>query len=181
MEKNDMKDQHSIVVVGKLGSAYGIKGWLKLHSFTEVSEDIFKYNPWYIQSNHDWNIVCLEDWKKHGKSYIVKLRGIDVREDVQYYSNLNIGVNSNTLPTLSDSEFYWLELVGMDDFTTKNYHLGKVSEILETGSNDVLVIKANVNDAFNKKERLIPFIEEQVIKFISRKDNKIEVDWEPGF
>ena len=44
MKKNDMKDQHSIVVVGKLGAAYGIKGWLKLHSFTEVSEDIFKYN-----------------------------------------------------------------------------------------------------------------------------------------
>ena len=59
MKKNDMKDQHSIVVVGKLGAAYGIKGWLKLHSFTEVSEDIFKYNPWYIQSNR-YLIILIE-------------------------------------------------------------------------------------------------------------------------
>ena len=59
--------------------------------------------------------------------------------------------------------------------------MGKVTDILETGSNDVLVVKANLKDAFGQKERLIPFLDEQVIKSIDRTAQRIEVDWDPGF
>jgi 16S rRNA processing protein RimM len=69
----------------------------------------------------------------------------------------------------------------MQVVTDKGYDLGTVSDMLETGSNDVLVIKANLKDAFGQKERLIPFLEEQVIKNIDREAQRIEVDWDPGF
>ena len=64
---------------------------------------------------------------------------------------------------------------------TKGYQLGTVSELMETGSNDVLVVQANLNDAFGMKERLIPFIDEQVIKHIDITARLVEVDWDPGF
>lgn len=96
-------------------------------------------------------------------------------------TNFEISVNAASLPELSEDEFYWRELFGMQVVTTKGYNLGEVTDMLETGSNDVLVVKANLKDAFGKKERLIPFLEEQVIINVDRDAQRIEVDWDPGF
>ncbi len=128
-----------------------------------------------------WQRFELEDWKRHNKGYVAKLKGLDQREDAQMLTNAEIAVSAQALPALSDEEFYWRELFGMDVVNAKGYHLGTVTDMLETGSNDVLVVKANLKDAFGKKERLIPFLEEQVIKSIDRTAQRIEVDWDPGF
>jgi 16S rRNA processing protein RimM len=85
------------------------------------------------------------------------------------------------MPELPEGEFYWRDLIGMSVVTTNGYDLGQVSDIMETGANDVLVVKANRNDGFGKKERLIPYVEDQVIHSVSEKDKQICVDWDPGF
>ena len=178
--KEEMSEQDTIVV-GKLGASYGIRGWLKIFSYTEEAESIFAYSPWFIQVRGQWQRFELEDWKRHNKGYVAKLKGLDQREDAQMLTNAEIAVGTESLPALSDEEFYWRELFGMDVVNAKGYHLGTVTDMLETGSNDVLVVKANLKDAFGKKERLIPFLEEQVIKTIDRTAQRIEVDWDPGF
>jgi 16S rRNA processing protein RimM len=61
------------------------------------------------------------------------------------------------------------------------YNLGQVTDLMETGSNDVLVVKANLKDAFGKKERLIPFVESQIIDNVDRESQTITVDWDPSF
>ena len=71
--------------------------------------------------------------------------------------------------------------MGCQVVTTEGYDLGKVVDMMETGSNDVIVIKANLKDAFGVKERLIPFLDEQVIKKVDLTTQTIEVDWDPGF
>ncbi|WP_420791611.1 ribosome maturation factor RimM [Enterovibrio qingdaonensis] len=169
------------VVVGKLGASYGIRGWLKVFSYTEDAESIFSYTPWYIKVRGEWKETGLEDWKRHGQGYVCKLKGLDQREDAAALTNAEIAINADVLPSLSDEEFYWRELFGMEVVTTKGYNLGKVTDILETGSNDVLVVTANPKDAFGQKERLVPFLDEQVIKMIDRSAQRIEVDWDPGF
>ena len=176
-----MSEQQEKVVVGKLGASYGIRGWLKVFSFTENAENIFDYSPWFIKVRGEWQMFQVEDWKRHSQGYIGKLVGLDLREDAQALTNAEIAINADALPALSNDEFYWRELYGMSVFTTKGYGLGKVTDILETGSNDVLVVAANPKDAFGQKERLIPFLDEQVIKLIDRSAQRIEVDWDPGF
>ena len=69
----------------------------------------------------------------------------------------------------------------MSVVTDKGYDLGQVSDIMETGANDVLVVKANLKDGFGKKERLIPYLMDQVILSISTENKQICVDWDPGF
>ena len=69
----------------------------------------------------------------------------------------------------------------MNVVTTDGYDLGKVSDLMETGANDVLVVKANPNDGFSKKERLIPYLLEQVVISVDAKNKQICVDWDPGF
>lgn len=175
-----MSEQEKMVV-GKLGATYGIRGWLKVFSYTENAESIFSYAPWFIKVRDQWQECLIEDWKRHGQGFVVKLSSLNLREDAQALTNAEIAINSNVLPSLPEEEFYWRELFGMEVVTTKGYNLGKVTDIMETGSNDVLVVKANPKDAFGQKERLVPFLDEHVIKSIDRDAQRIEVDWDPGF
>ncbi len=176
-----MKQQAEKIVVGKFGATYGIKGWLKVISYTDKAESIFDYSPWYINQKGEWVEYCIESWKRHNKGMVAKIEGLEAREEAHLLTNFEIAIEPDSLPELSENEFYWRELFGMQVMTTKGYDLGVVSDMLETGSNDVLVVKANLKDAFGQKERLIPFLEEQVIKNIDRKAQRIEVDWDPGF
>ncbi len=170
-----------MIVVGKFGATYGIRGWLKVFSYTDNTESIFDYTPWFIKQGEKWVEYKVESWKRHNKGLVVKLEGLDVREEAQLMTNFEISINPAVLPELPSDEFYWRDLIGMHVVTDKGYDLGEVTDLLETGSNDVLVIKANLKDAFGQKERLIPFLEEQVIKNIDREAQRIEVDWDPGF
>ncbi len=169
------------IVVGKFGATYGIRGWLKVFSYTDNTESIFDYSPWFIEQGGKWVEYKVESWKRHNKGLVVKLDGLDVREEAQLMTNFEILIDPAVLPELPEDEFYWRDLIGMQVVTGNGYDLGTVSDLLETGSNDVLVVKANLKDAFGQKERLIPFLEEQVIKHIDREAQRIEVDWDPGF
>lgn len=71
--------------------------------------------------------------------------------------------------------------MGMAVINEAGYHLGEVSDMMETGSNDVLVVKANRTDAFGQKERLLPFLMDAVIKSVDLTERRIIVDWDPAF
>lgn len=169
------------LVLGKIGAVYGIKGWLKIHTFTDEAEAIFDYSPWSLNLGEKTQLVTVTDWRKHNNGVIAKLDGFNDRDSAQRIVGMEIVVEKDSLPALPDGEFYWKDLIGMKVITDKGYDLGVVTDILETGSNDVLIVKANVKDAFGQKERLIPFIENQVITKVSLENKQIDVDWDPGF
>lgn len=169
------------IVLGKLGSTYGIRGWLRVFSSTEQSESIFDYQPWYIQQAGEWRVVALESWKRHNQDLIIKLKGIDDREVANALTNREIAVDAEQLPPLDEGDYYWKDLMGCRVVTAEGYELGKIIDMMETGSNDVLVVRANLKDAFGVKERLIPFLDGQVIKKVDLTAQLVEVDWDPGF
>jgi 16S rRNA processing protein RimM len=174
-------EANNTLVLGKLGAVYGIKGWLKIHSFTEDPEAIFDYSPWSLNLGGKLQTVSVTEWRRHNNGLIAKFDGVNDRDQAQAYVSAEVTVDSDSLPDLPEGEFYWKDLIGMSVVTNKGYDLGAVSDMMETGSNDVLVVKANTKDAFGKKERLIPFIEDQVIINVDVELKQIEVDWDPGF
>ena len=169
------------IILGKVGAVYGIKGWLKIHSFTDETEAILDYFPWSLKLGNNTQTVEITDWRKHNKVLIVKVAGIDDRDDAQAFVGSEILTNEAALPELSQDDFYWRDIIGMSVVTNKGYDLGVVTDMMETGANDVLVVKANLNDGFSKKERLIPYLFEQVVKSVSLENKQICVDWDPGF
>ncbi|WP_255306396.1 ribosome maturation factor RimM [Gilliamella sp. wkB112] len=171
----------NLIVVGKLGSSYGIRGWLRVFSFTEIPDSIFDYTPWYIQRAGQWQEVIVESFKPHNQDMIVKLTGIDDRDQANALTNAEVYVDAQKLPQLDNGDFYWKDLIGCQVKTISGYNLGQVTDLMETGSNDVLVVKANLKDAFGATERLIPFVEEQFIKQVDLTTKMIVVDWDPGF
>ena len=173
-------EQQKIGVVGKLGSTYGIRGWLRVYSSTENAESIFDYQPWFLKIKNQWQPVEIKDWRHHNHDLIVKLQGVDDREHAQALANIEIGVDLNQLPDLEEGDYYWHDLIGCEVINLTGYHMGKVTELMETGSNDVLVVKANAKDTFSKQERLIPYID-AVVKRVDLSTKTIEVDWDAGF
>lgn len=169
------------IILGKIGAVYGIKGWLKIHSYTEEPEAIFDYSPWVLNLGGNKQNVEVSEWRRHNNGLIAKFSDINDRNDAQLRTGAEIIVADEQLPELPEGEFYWRDLIGMDVVNEQGYNFGKVTDMMETGSNDVLVVKANRNDAFGKKERLIPYLEDQVIKSVSLDNKQIDVDWDPGF
>ena len=169
------------VTLGKVGAVYGIKGWLKIHSFTDDQEAILDYFPWSLKLGNKVQSVEITDWRKHNNGLVVKVAGIDDRDVAQKLVGSEIFVSEDALSDLPEGEFYWRDLIGMSVVTDKGYDLGQVSDIMETGANDVLVVKANLKDGFGKKERLIPYLMDQVILSVSTENKQICVDWDPGF
>lgn len=169
------------VVLGKMGSTYGIRGWLRVFSSTEEAESIFDYQPWFIQTQGSWHCVEIESWRHHNQDMIIKVKGIDDRDAATLLTNREIVVDSAQLPELEEGDYYWKDLIGCQVVTSSGYQLGSVIDMMETGSNDVLVIRANLKDAFGIKERLVPFLTGQVIKHVYLSTRTIEVDWDPGF
>ncbi|WP_440904614.1 ribosome maturation factor RimM [Catenovulum sp. SX2] len=176
-----MTEPENKVVVGRLGAVYGVKGWLKVNSFTEDPEAIFAYNPWTIGRDKLWQETNIVEWRRHNKGLIVKFENIDVREKAQLLTGMEIVIPETQLPELEQGEFYWRELVGLAVVNTDGYNMGTVKALMETGSNDVLVVKANLNDAFGMQERLIPFIDEQVIVSVDKDNQLITVNWDADF
>lgn len=174
-------EQQRIEVVGKLGSTYGIRGWLRIYSSTEQAESIFDYQPWFLKIKGKWQPTELENWRHHNHEIIVKLKGVDDREAAQILANVEIGVDLSVFPELEEGDYYWHDLIGCSVVNLEGYAMGTVTEMMETGSNDVLVVKANTKDAFGKQERLIPFLYEQVVKRVDLTTKTIEVDWDAGF
>ena len=185
------------VEVGKFGAVFGVNGWIKVHSFTERLESIFEYQPWFIKEERlesifeyqpwfikeqgEWCEIQISEWKHHGNGLIVKLVGIDQREIAQQKTNLSIFVEESVLPELPDGEYYINDLMGATVYNEQNYNLGEITDFFETGANEVLVLKAEKNDQYGKKERLIPLVFGDIIKEFDKEKKTMVVAWDPDF
>lgn len=176
-----MSAAEDTIKLGSIGAVYGVKGWLKVTSYTDNPEDIFVYNPWTIGKGNLWQTIKIVEWRRHNKGLIVKFEGLDVREKAQLLTGLDIIVKPEQLPKLEQGEYYWRDLVGLQVINHTGYDMGTVKSLMETGSNDVLVVQAKANDAFAMTERLIPFLEEQVVQSIDLGNKVIRVNWDADF
>lgn len=164
-------DTADYVVVGQIGSTYGVKGWLKIISYTEFVENIMDFNPWYIEDRNIWEVIKVEDCQGHGKGIIAKLKGYNNPEEARLLSGKKIAILRSQLPTLPEDEYYWRDLKGLTVIDQHGTNLGKVIYLIETGSNDVLVVKGT-------KEHAIPYLPGDVVTNVDLAKGEIHVNWE---
>ena len=167
--------ENELISIGEISGVFGVKGWIKIYSHTDPRENILKYSPWMIKKGKQTKEVEIVSGKRQGKSIVASIKGVTDRDVAATYSGWEILINKNQLPKPKAGEYYWLDLVGLDVETDLGIRLGTVDYLIETGANDVLVVKDK------EQERLIPFIQEQTIKKIDLDDNLIIVDWDPDF
>jgi 16S rRNA processing protein RimM len=163
---------HQIVALGYISAVHGIKGWVKVNSWTRPMEAILQYQPWLL--GEDKKPVKIVDGRKQGKGVAALLPGFEDREQAATLVGVQIFVRRDQLPATEKDEYYWSDLEGLEVKTTKGELLGRVEKLMETGANDVLVIRGN-------REHLVPFIQGQYVTRVDLEDGMIEVDWDPEF
>ena len=161
--------QDSKVTLGKIVGHFGVRGWLKIFSYTNPREQITKYQEIKIDNDNLKSDFKLEDWKIHGKQILLKIKKFDNRNDVEIFIDNKLIINRKNLPELNEGQYYWNDLEGMEVQGIDGKKIGKVSHMIETGSNDVIVMENNKD--------LIPFIFGQVVKKVDLEKKLIVVDW----
>lgn len=164
----------SLIVLGKFGSPYGIKGWIKVISYSHPIDNLLNYQPWIVIKQKKQIAIEEIAGKRQGNHLIVGFDLCHDREAAKMFTNLDIYVERDKLPALSSDEYYWIDLIGLQVITRNNEYLGIVDRLFSTGANDVLVAK----DA--KLERYIPYIQDVVLE-VDLKNKKLLVDWDPTF
>lgn len=162
------------VVIGRIVGLYGVKGWLRVHAYTNPIQNILGYQPWQIGSDLHWEERRLEQGKTHGKGLVVKLVGLDDRDQASALLQQDIAITREQLPPLAGDSYYWTDLEGLKVQTLTGQALGTLDHLFETGANDVMVVKG-------ERERLIPWIRGQVVRQVDMEAGFIEVDWDPEF
>ena len=167
-----MKSAQKEIALGYISAVHGIKGWVKVNSWTRPMEAILQYQPWLL--GEDRKPVTIVDGRKQGKGIAALLPGFEDREQAVSLVGLQIFVGRDQMPDTDEDEYYWSDLEGLEVKTTNGELLGRVERLMETGANDVLVIRGN-------REHLVPFIQGQYVTRVDLEDGTIEVDWDSEF
>jgi len=163
---------HKYLALGYISAVHGLKGWVKVHSWTRPMEAILGYQPWLLgEEKRPVNIV---DGRKQGKGLVALLPGFEDREAAVTLVGQQLFVRRDQLPDAAENEYYWSDLEGLDVHTTKGEVLGQVEKLMETGANDVLVIRGD-------REHLVPFVQGQYVIRVDLDARLIVVDWDPEF
>ncbi len=173
-------EQQERVTMGRIGRLYGIKGWVKLNSFTEPKENILHYRHLLALIDGQWQAIEMDECKVHGKGLIAHFAGVDDPDDAKRLTGVELAIHADELPALNAEDFYWHELYGMQVQTVSGVLLGTVAKLLETGANDVLVVQPT-KGSVDSRERLIPYLPGRVVTQVSRELRRIEVDWEADY
>ncbi len=184
MSKEMQKDNTRHVLLGRVTSPFGIKGWVKVYSYTQPMENVLQYRQWRLTRDGRSLDVEIVQGRKQGKGLVAQIKGVTTPEDARNYCGYEILLPAEALPSLDDGEFYWHQLEGLQVFTQdadgNDLLLGKVSHLIETGSNDVLVVQAT-RASIDQRERLLPYLPEQVIQEINLDEGFMRVLWDPEF
>ena len=165
-----MAPANAYIVIGKVIGLFGVRGGIKVFSYTVPRESIDQYAFWCLGEERTRVIVAAV--RRHGNNIIANLVGIDTRDQASLILQQDIAVKKSQLEVLPDNEYYWYQLLGLKVVNMAGISLGQVKSLFATGANDVLVV--NEDD----KERLIPYIYNQYIKEIDLEHKIIKVDWQ---
>jgi 16S rRNA processing protein RimM len=159
------------VILGRIVGLFGVRGWVKVYSYTEPREAVLNYGDWLLGRDGDWQQTAVAEGKRHGKAVIARLQGIEDRDAATELIGSDIGIDRDALPEPEEGHYYWADLEGLTVVQQDGTEVGKVSYLMATGAHDVLVVDGPV-------ERLIPFVPGQVILDVDLAAGVIRVDWE---
>lgn len=156
-------------MLGRITGAFGVRGWLKVISFTDPPEQILDYPTWQT----DAMVVRHLEGRRHGKGLVVRLEGIDDRDAAKAMGRRELWVERRELPALKKGEYYRADLVGFEVVNLQGQDLGRVDHFLDMPANAVMVVRGD-------REHWLPLGPDQVFR-VDLEHGRITVDWDPEF
>jgi 16S rRNA processing protein RimM len=158
------------VVVGRIAGLFGVGGEVRVESYTDPREQLLELSPWYLERGAEWWPVAVLSGRTHGKALVGRLEGLSDRDLARGSIGADVAVRRDQLPPAPPGRYYWADLLGLSVVGLAGEKLGRVSSLMETGANDVLVVHGD-------RERLIPFVPGVVVRNVDLARGTIEVEW----
>ncbi len=163
----------SLVTIGRVGAPHGVRGELKLQLFLENPADVRVFSRFYLQKPGQSRFEPFQDFElsEKGELTLIHFNGIQDRDIARQFTHALLAIPQEDLPTLDPDEFYWSDLEGLMVVDSQGKELGVVDHLMETGANDVLVVRQGT------KEILIPYVVPEIVKKVDLSNRTILVDW----
>ena len=172
---NAPDSRQRMITVGRLHGAFGVRGEVKLESFTDPLRSIARYQPWILRDARGIERACEGvRVREGGKGLIATMPGIEDKDAADALRGTEVLVPRSALPPPAEGEFYWVDLEGLRVVNLDGADFGIVSHLFSTGANDVLV-------AQGERERMIPFVLPDYIRSVDFEAGVVTVDWDADF
>jgi 16S rRNA processing protein RimM len=158
------------IEVGRLGAAHGVRGWLRVQSFTDPPQRLFEWKRWRLQSGTEVNVL---EVRPQGKGWIARLEGIEERDAASRLTGQVVLIDRGELPQTTGREHYREDLVGFEARNVEGALLGVVDHFFDTPGNAVMVINGT-------REYLVP-VTAQHLRSVDRQARRLVVDWPEDF
>ena len=163
------------ILLGRIHGAFGVRGELKLESFTDPERGILRYQPWTLRTaSGTEQVVEGAKGREAAKGLVVAIPGVADRDAAEALRGAEVWVPRSALPPPKPGEYYWVDLEGLRVVNVDGTDFGTVSHLFSTGPNDVLVARG-------ERERLIPFLEPDYVRSVDFEAGVVTVDWDPEF
>lgn len=162
------------VLMGKVVGVFGVRGWLKIESYSQPRDRVFGYRPWLMGRGSALREVSPLELREQGKNVVVHLPGCETVEQARTLAGEEIWVPRSALPAPAPGEYYWADLEGLTVVTLEGVVLGRISHMIATGANDVMVVQG-------ERERLLPFTLGHAVQSVDLAEGRVVVDWDPKF
>ena len=163
------------VALGRLGKTHGLAGWMWIRSDCDPADAIFQYQPLRARQGKQCMDVIWEQSQIHAKGMIAKISGIDSPEQAKLWTSAVLEIPRDALPDAGDDSWYWADLQGLQVVGVDGFDFGKIDHLFDTGGGTIMAVRRG------GKERLVPFILDQVVKQVNIAEGLITVDWDPDF
>jgi len=166
-----------MIVLGRIVAPYGIKGWLRIHTFADDPDQWCALPQWWLGAKAEgdaWKPYRLLEVDDRGKGIVVRLEGVEDRTAAEALDGYYIAAPREAMPPTGEDEFYWADLIGLEVVNETGEPLGRVASLIEATANDVLVVR---EEGEQGRERLLPFVA-QVVKQVDIAEGRISVAWE---
>jgi 16S rRNA processing protein RimM len=160
-----------LIILGQVGAPWGVRGWVRLNSYTDPREALLDYRDIYLRQEGDWQAARIAEGRLQGKSLVARLEGVNDRDVALQSRGAEIAVARELMPDPGEGHYYWSDLEGMMVKGRDGREFGRVAYLLATGEHDVLVVAG-------EREILIPFVMGRTILDVDQDSGLIKVDWE---
>lgn len=175
LQQEDKAATGGAVILGRISGLYGIKGWVRVHSYTEPAEALLDYPRWLlVAADGGWFDRSVAEGRRQGKALVARLAGTEDRDAAAGLVGADIAVPRSSMPPVGEGQYYWADLEGLEVRHRDGRILGRVERLLATGANDVMVVRTEGAAA----EILIPFVPEIYVLRVDVAGGVVDVDWE---
>jgi 16S rRNA processing protein RimM len=134
-------ESSSLIELGVVGAPFGVRGWVKLRSFTDPPDRLLQHRNLQLRVGGSWVAHKIEASGRSGGQLTAKLKGVDDRDQAGILRGARIGVPRSELPPRDDKDFYRADLIGCEVVNLAGRFLGKVQHFVETPAQVLMVVR----------------------------------------